>query len=65
MSPCIRKAHFLSDFLIIDQKVLFIFFKLEGQALLINGRKTQLLNWVCDRYGCGMGFGRGNIFSQN
>ncbi len=50
MSPRIRKG---------------IFFLLGGQALLITRRTTQLLNWVCDKYGCGMGFGRGIIFSQN
>ncbi len=57
MYPRIRKASFLSEFFIIDKKVLLILFK---QALIIT-RKTALKLGV---WGCGMGFGRGNIFSQ-
>ncbi len=44
--------------------MLLIFFLLGGQAPLFTRRKTQLLNWVCDGYGCGMGCGRVYIFSK-
>ncbi len=37
-------------------------FLIRRTTLLITSRKTRLLNCVCDRYGCGMGFGE-EIFS--
>ncbi len=43
MSPRIRKANFLSEFLIIDQKVL-LNFKLGGQVLL----KTKVSIDMCN-----------------
>ncbi len=46
MSPRIRKTHFLSEFVIIDQKALLHFLNYEDKRSSLR-RKAPLLNCVC------------------